>query len=161
MRDVPAPGAVPPAAALPVQMRRVWHSTFPAAFSWQSCSRLPHRWVRSDSDLETLVPQHKQSDDVPVGGTSTNGMPALADFHFGMLKNSRQPCFAIARFRPRYPWRMQSKFLIYSTSTAMKSQIPAIRSVRQCSSRRPASAARSWVRGRVAVHGTVLARQPA
>ena len=70
----------PPAASTCAKMRRPRRSTFLAAFSSRSSARTHtlHRWTRSGSLFGTRVPARERSCDVPAGGTSTKGMPALA-----------------------------------------------------------------------------------
>ena len=109
--------AVPPAAGDVAKMRRPPHT--------------PHRWVRFDSALGTVVPQREQRCDVPAGGTSTRAMPALLAVPLRMSRNSRQFRSPIAGFRLRFPRPPRSGFLIFTASAAMKLQILTIRSARR------------------------------
>ena len=106
---------------------------FLAAFSSRPIWRphTPHRWVRFDSALGTVVPQREQRCDVPAGGTSTRAMPARSAVPLRMSRNSRQFRSPIAGFRPRFPRPPRSRFLIFTASAAMKLQILTIRSARR------------------------------
>ena len=54
-------------------------------------------------------------------------MPALSALLFRMSKSSREPVSAIARFRRRFPRSPRSMFLIFRSSTTMKSWVLTIR----------------------------------